>query len=38
VLELDRRIKEQDDLVARLEELESTTSEAGQKGGRRWGT
>lgn len=35
VLELERKVKETDELEARIEELESTTSKAGGKG-ERW--
>ncbi len=37
-VELERKVKETDELEARIEELESTTSKAGQKGGQRWRT
>ncbi len=37
LVEIERKIKESDELEARLEALEHAASEAGQKGGQRWG-
>ena len=37
LLEYERRIKEQDELVGRLEALETRAQEEQQRGGNRWG-
>ena len=37
LLEYERRIKEQDELVGRLEALETRAQEEQQRGGKRWG-
>src|SRR4051812_15421619 len=37
-IELERKIREQEEIIERLEALERAASEAGQKGGKRWGS
>lgn len=38
LLEYERKVKEQDELVGRLEELETRAQQEQQRGGRRWAT